>query len=91
MMEHLEKEHPAITFAKLDIGDSLGLAGLFGVEHVPTVFFIKKGKIVKMITGLKSFEELADNTRDCYPSVETEGGVEWAGISCQGQGWSRFT
>lgn len=63
LMEQLEREHPAVTFAKLDIGDSLGLAGLFGVEQVPTVFFIKKGKIAKIITGLKSFEELAENTR----------------------------
>jgi len=71
LMEQLEKENPDITFAKLDIDDRLGLAGLFGVQQVPTVFFIRKGKIVKISTGLKSFEELSKHTKRLLPKRGT--------------------
>ncbi|MEM0342768.1 MAG: thioredoxin family protein [Thermoplasmata archaeon] len=57
-LKKLEKAHKGVAFAKVDIDANEGLADRMRIRAVPTLFFVRKGKVVKRIEGLESYEKL---------------------------------
>ena len=58
VLDKLEKTHPDITFVKVDVDECQDLSNRCGIRHVPTVFFVRKGKVVRKVEGWSSFESL---------------------------------
>ena len=41
----------AVTLAKVNVDDNPGLAGRYGIRSIPTVLFVKEGKVVDQVIG----------------------------------------
>lgn len=63
VLKKLEKEHPDIVFAKVDIDENEGLSDAHKIQAVPTILFVKKGKVLRRITGLVSYQELSGHAK----------------------------
>lgn len=63
VLEQLEndKDLVGVSFIKVDISDSPALTDELGVRSVPTVAYIKNGKIVHMASGVISKQILKQN------------------------------
>ncbi len=51
VFEELSKEIHAMKFAKLDTEEEPGLASQFGIQGIPTLLVLHKGKEVERIVG----------------------------------------
>jgi thioredoxin 1 len=40
-----------VTLAKVNVDDNPGLAGRYGIRSIPTVLFVKEGKVVDQVIG----------------------------------------
>ena len=47
-----------IKFVKVNVDEAQELAGRFRVEEIPTLLFLKKGKVEDRVTGLQPVDEL---------------------------------
>lgn len=59
MTPYLEKVHeknPGLTIVKIDVDELRELADLFEINSLPTVFFIREGKIVYKVFGMDEKE-----------------------------------
>jgi len=56
----VEKSNSNISFAKVDVGKSPGLASRMGVMSLPNVLIIKAGKVVDQIIGAASKKVLEE-------------------------------
>lgn len=65
IFEQLENnpELSTISFLKVDISASPDIARDFGVNSVPTILFIKDGKVVSSTTGVKPMPVLISNLK----------------------------
>jgi thioredoxin 1 len=59
VLKELEKEHKDIVFVKVDVEEMWDLSEKLGVESMPTLLFVRKGKEVKRIVGFRSRETLS--------------------------------
>jgi len=71
-LKRLEKEHPDIAFAKVDIDQHDKLADRMRVQAVPTVFFVRKGKVIKRVVGLESYESLTKEAKRLLEPAKKE-------------------
>ena len=53
IMEQLEKEYPAIKFSEVNTDDEPDKVTQFGITSLPTLVFIKDGKELAKLSGLK--------------------------------------
>jgi len=58
VLDKLEKAYPEITFAKADVDEHQDLSDKHKIRYVPTVFFMRRGKVVRKIEGWSSYEIL---------------------------------
>ncbi len=58
ILDKLERTYPDIAFLKVDVDECQHLSNRCGIRHVPTVFFVRKGKVVRKVEGWSSFESL---------------------------------
>jgi len=65
-LKKLEKRHPDITFAKVDIDQHEKLAERMRVWAVPTVFFVRRGKVVRRTVGQDSYEGLSKEIKRLF-------------------------
>src|ERR1700752_4924849 len=52
VLEDLAKESSGrVTLAKVNVDENHGLAGRYGIRSIPTVLFVKAGKVVDQVIG----------------------------------------
>ncbi len=57
-LKKLEQAFPEAVFAKVDVDEQSELADKYDIKLVPTVIFVKKGKIVHKGLGAMKYEDL---------------------------------
>lgn len=58
LLEQAASRHQSIMFVKVDVDDFKGLADEFNVTTLPSIVFMKWGRVTEMFTGTKSPEQL---------------------------------
>ena len=52
VLEDLARESAGtVTLAKVNVDENPGLAGRYGIRSIPTVLFVKEGKVVDQVIG----------------------------------------
>ncbi len=52
LLEELVKESGgSLTLAKVNVDDSPGLAARYGIRSIPTILFVKGGKVLDQVVG----------------------------------------
>ena len=51
IMEELDGEMRDVKFCKVNVDEEAGLAQMFGIVSIPTLVFMKNGKIIKKSVG----------------------------------------
>lgn len=59
VFEELEKDFPDVTFGKINVDEEVQAALENNVSSIPTLLFIKDGKVVKRAVGFAPKDELA--------------------------------
>lgn len=60
MVEELAREHPEITFGKINVDEAPELVVRYQVAAIPTLLLFRDGKPVDASVGVKSKQELED-------------------------------
>ncbi len=61
IVEELSKEYEdKLTIAKVDVDNNQAVAGKFGIRNIPTILFIKDGKVVDKQVGAAPKNVLVD-------------------------------
>lgn len=55
-----------VTIFKVDIDDQMPLAKKYGVRSLPTLVYIKDGKVVAKEVGIKDVDEINLNTKNFF-------------------------
>lgn len=58
VFEAAAAKHPEALFAKVNVDEQPNLAEKFGVMGIPTLVFLKDGKVVKKTVGYQEEEEI---------------------------------
>ena len=51
VLEEIGTEFPEVAFGKVNVDEEAGLAQMFGIVSIPTLVFMKNGKIIKKSVG----------------------------------------
>lgn len=51
VLEEIGTEYPEAAFGKVNVDEEAGLAQMFGIVSIPTLVFMKNGKIIKKSVG----------------------------------------
>lgn len=51
VLEKIGTEYPEVAFGKVNVDEEAGLAQMFGIVSIPTLVFMKNGKIIKKSVG----------------------------------------
>ena len=51
VLEEIGTEYPEVAFGKVKVDEEAGLAQMFGIVSIPTLVFMKNGKIIKKSVG----------------------------------------
>ena len=51
VLEEIGTEYPEVAFGKVNVVEEAGLAQMFGIVSIPTLVFMKNGKIIKKSVG----------------------------------------
>ena len=62
-LARLAEEHPEIKVGKVNIDEERDLAADFGIEAIPTLYFIKNGEPVEKTLGVQPDEALEQMIR----------------------------
>ncbi len=60
LLKKLEKEYPGITVAMVDVDKHEALSEQHELEYVPTLLFVKKGRVLHRTVGLQDYETLVE-------------------------------
>lgn len=53
LLEDLAKESAGrVTLVKVNVDENHGLAGRYGIRSIPTILFVKAGKVVDQVIGM---------------------------------------
>jgi thioredoxin 1 len=63
VLKKLENAYPGVVFVNVDIDENSELSDRYKVQAVPTVFFVKKGKVTKKVVGVESYESLSKHAK----------------------------
>ena len=58
LIESLSEEMTNVKFCKVNVDEEQELSMQFRIESIPTLLFVKDGKIVHKLVGFRSKEEL---------------------------------
>ena len=62
-LSRLAEEYPEIKVGKVNIDEERDLAADFGIEAIPTLYFIKNGEPVEKTLGVQPYEALEQMIR----------------------------
>ena len=51
VLEEIGTGYPEVAFGKVNVDEEAGLAQMFGIVSIPTLVFMKNGKIIKKSVG----------------------------------------
>lgn len=51
VLEEIGTEYPEVAFGKVNVDEEADLAQMFGIVSIPTLVFMKNGKIIKKSVG----------------------------------------
>lgn len=51
VLEEIGTEYPEVAFGKVNVDEEAGIAQMFGIVSIPTLVFMKNGKIIKKSVG----------------------------------------
>lgn len=51
VLEEIGTEYPEVAFGKVNVDEEAGLAQMFKIVSIPTLVFMKNGKIIKKSVG----------------------------------------
>lgn len=51
VLEEIGTEYSEVAFGKVNVDEEAGLAQMFGIVSIPTLVFMKNGKIIKKSVG----------------------------------------
>ena len=68
VFEQVAEANPDVHFYKVDIDEEIGLAQKYQVMSVPTLLFIKDGKIIDKSVGVVPAKQLEDMIQTCKNS-----------------------
>lgn len=51
VLDEIGTEYPEVAFGKVNVDEEAGLAQMFGIVSIPTLVFMKNGKIIKKSVG----------------------------------------
>lgn len=51
VLEEIGTDYPEVAFGKVNVDEEAGLAQMFGIVSIPTLVFMKDGKIIKKSVG----------------------------------------
>lgn len=51
VLEEIGTEYPEVAFGKVNVDEEASLAQMFGIVSIPTLVFMKNGKIIKKSVG----------------------------------------
>ena len=60
VLEEIGTEYPEVAFGKVNVDEEAGLAQMFGIVSIPTLVFMKNGKIIKKSVGYLDADGLRD-------------------------------
>ena len=60
VLAQLSGEYPAVKFVKVDVMANQQLASQYQVQSVPTLLFIKEGRVFQQLVGAPSKAKLKD-------------------------------
>jgi len=63
VLRKLENENPSIAFVKVDVDEQEELSGMYKIQAMPTMLFVKKGKVVKRIVGFEDYKSLSKHAK----------------------------
>lgn len=58
VIEEIAKNHPEIKVGKVNVDEEPQLAGQFGVMGIPSVFYLKNGRVVASSVGMQPKEKV---------------------------------
>ena len=61
VMDEIAEEYGNIKVGKINVDEEQELAIKFGVSSIPTLMYFRDGKVVKMLVGLRSKEQIAQD------------------------------
>lgn len=59
VLKKVEKEHPEVAFVKVDVDEMFDLSERLDIQAMPTLLFVRKGKVLKRIVGVESHEVIS--------------------------------
>ena len=60
ILEEIEGEMGDVSFFKVNVDEHTEKVGQFGVTAVPSLLFMKDGKVVKLVAGLQTKKDIVD-------------------------------
>ncbi len=62
VLDQLASEYDGkVKIGKVNVDQNPGLAGKYGIQSIPQIFFFKGGEVVNQVVGLKSKGDLSSN------------------------------
>ena len=58
ILEQVEKEHPEVEFASINIDEDQVIAEQYGVMSIPTLVILDGDKVKETLVGVKTKEEI---------------------------------
>lgn len=58
ILDELAKEHPEVTFAKLNVDEQVELCMKYKVMSIPTLIIFEDGEAIDKVVGYRTKEEL---------------------------------
>lgn len=60
LLEKIAKDHEHLVIGKCNIEENDDLIEEYGIRNIPTLVFIKDGKVVDRFTGTKTLDQLTE-------------------------------
>ena len=61
MFDRLSEKYSAVNFVKVNVEQNQAVAARFSVNALPTILFLKNGKVVQQITGSATESKITES------------------------------
>ncbi len=65
VFEAAAAEHPEALFGKVNVDEETALANQFQIMSIPTLVYLKDGKVIRKTTGYQEKEEISATLKEC--------------------------
>ena len=63
LFSQLEQEFPTVSFETIDVDQNKEEAAEYGIRSIPTVVYLKDGKVVNKLVGLSPLKTYTDSIK----------------------------